>query len=134
MDRFIPADHSIVHLFPSPDGTGASPVALAMYLFQRDGICWVKGCTCTIPTRPHHAVIRRSDVQGWQPRERRCVIDTPYVLVNLCVEHHETALEPSREEVADWMLAHYGSDVIRYYCWLPFKVHPLRGWLARSGY
>jgi hypothetical protein len=130
--KFVPAVQNLRHLFPAPGTTGHLP-ALGAFLFGRDGWCWVEGCFGGDGLYVHHAVLRKSDVQGWQPRERRCTIDNPYVCVSLCGDHHETDLEPSREEVADWMYEQYGEDFVRFLRWLKFKVHPLRGWLEAHG-
>lgn len=131
MARFMPQQERLRRLFPVP-GELPAIMALEAYLYGRDGICWVGDLRCSKVFTPlHHAVLRKSDVQGWQPKARRVLIDTPYNLIRLCTAHHETALEPKREEVADWMFGKYGSDFVRWLRWLQFKVHPLRGWLER---
>ena len=128
MSLFIPQYKSLVPYFPKPGTTGHLPT-LAAFVQGRDGHCAVPGCDYHQGTPPHHGVLRRSDVQGWD-RRLRCLIDTPYCVLQLCVLHHETALEPSREEVANWMWLRYGPDFVRWLRWLPYKVHPLRGWLG----
>lgn len=127
--RYVPVNPSMAHLFPASGSTGHL-AAVSHFVYNRDGMCAVQGCAGRNPTPPHHGVLRKSDVQGWQPKGLRCLIDTPFCLVQLCDLHHETALEPSRIEVANWMWGLYGDEVIEWLEWLPFKVHPLRGWLA----
>jgi hypothetical protein len=130
MDRYVPENKELVHLFQKP-GVTYHRDGVTAYVIERDGICWVKGCTCPRPSQLHHAVLRKSDVQGWQPKPLRTLIDTPYCLIKLCDEHHEGPQEPSRETVADWMLAYYGFDFVRWLQYLPFTIHPLRGWIER---
>ena len=128
MDRFVPQYSSLRPYFPAP-GSKHHMLAVAAFVWRRDGRCWVSGCDGRFQTPPHHAVLRKSDVQGWD-YPLRCLIDTPYNLILLCGDHHETADEPSRKEVADWMWLRYGPDFVRWLRWLPYKVHPLRGWLG----
>lgn len=80
----------------------------------------------------HEGIISRGDVMGW-PKERRVLIHTPYNCVLICADCNLAGngkYPPSREAVFEFKVARYGDDVYRWLRWLPFRVHPLRGWLG----
>jgi len=132
IERFIPEDSSLAHLFPAPGADKcAVRVQLGIYLAERDGRCWVPGCAGHTPSPPHEAMITRGNVQGWPKVDgTRVLIFVPLNTLALCSDHHNTALEPKRNDVADWMLDYYGSDVVRWLRSLKFKTrHPMQGWI-----
>ena len=103
---------------------------LKMWLMShRDTECWVEGCH-EMPTMMHEA-IRRSAVQGWK-RRRRVLIQHPYNCICLGPLHHETALEPKMLDIVEWMYLQYGEDYIEWLKSLPFKAHPLKGFIENS--
>jgi hypothetical protein len=129
--QWRPEDPGLAPLFP---GIGADlkahRAALGAYVMARDGQCWAKGCAGHYHSYMHEA-IRRSAAQGWK-RPWRILIHTPYNCLMLCDLHHETELEPSVMDVAEWMLAAYGPDYIAWLDSLPFIAHPLKGFLASA--
>ena len=130
LERFVPVDRQLAHLFPAPGADKyAVRVQLGIYLANRDGRCWVKGCQGRTPTSRHEALIRQGHVQGWA-LPRRIVVFNPINCIALCVDHHNTASEPKANDVADWMLDYYGPDVVRWLRSLKFKTrHPMQGWI-----
>lgn len=130
---------SLAHLFPGPDSkwTGHRAAVWA-YCRSRD-VCVVdkqirgwandEHCKGTILDL-HEGIISRQDVRGWT-WDRKLSIHTPYNCIVLCRGHHETEYEPSRVEVANWMLWMYQRRFFEWIDSLPFKPgsHPLKGWL-----
>jgi len=133
LDKFVPS-HGNAHLFPSPgDDLYTHRLLVQVVVYGRDRHCWVDGCNGDGVWWLHEGIYRRSDVQGWA-KDLRVLIHTPYNCVGLCGLHHETADEPSRFDVADWMLLRYGRNFVRWCRYLPFKINPLRGWLSQFSY
>jgi len=85
---------------------------LIPYIFERERQkCWVSGCYYK-PADCHESLITRGDVQGWQPSSRRILIFHPANCIGLCKLHHNTELEPSKQEVFNWMIEYYGEEYV----------------------
>lgn len=138
----IPTDPELRRLFPAvgADFAGHCAAVKAYLLRQRDGWCWVREhkqptwekCSPALIAHKHEGPIRRSDVQGW-PKPWRVIIHNPFNCVILGAAHHSTEHEPSREQIANWMLDYYGDPYVRWLASLPFKMgtNPMKGWLER---
>lgn len=121
----------LAHLFPEPGTTVKDQRDRILWFVRaRDGACWVKGVVGAGVAYMHEAVVTRGDVQGW-PKGWRCLIHVPYNCVILPDAYHNTELEPSRAEVADWMYRRYGEDFVLWLLSLPFRIRPpqVREWL-----
>ena len=126
--RHIPEDQSLLYLFPPPGRTvRAQREILLPYVYNRDGRCWVPGCKGLGVCSAHEGIVTRGDVQGWD-KGWRCLIHTVYNSVWLChARHHETDLEPSAMEIAEWMVEQYTrAELVRWLECLPFKQRPAK--------
>lgn len=109
------------------DGNWRSTIFLP-YIFNRDGWkCWVLDCYQVKQLSCHESLITRGDVQGWQPKARRILIFHIVNCITLCDKHHNTELEPRKQDVLEWICQYYGKDFV--YGWLTeiskeFKIVP----------
>ena len=100
-------------------------VELLPYIFERDNwhclLCWRKDISC------HEGIVTRANVQGIRPKERQILCYHPANSFSLCHVHHNTELEPSKQQCLEWVIEFYGEDFV--YGWLrqiskEFKVIP----------
>ena len=131
--RFVPQDKSIRYLFPSPgDHFSWHRARVKMWLLANDP--WeCPGCGERMGiAHMHEGLIYRSQVQGW-PVERRVLIHVPYNCILICPDCNLGTggkSAPSREEVLEIKVERFGEEQIaRWLRSLPFRSHPLRGWL-----
>ena len=131
--RFVPQDKSLVNLFPEVgDHFGRHRARVKMWLLANTP--WeCPGCGDRMGiAHMHEGIISRKQVTGW-PEERRVLIHVPYNCVLLCPDCNlglSGKSPPSREEVLEIKVERFGEqEVARWLRSLPYKVHPLRGWL-----
>ena len=131
--KFVPQYKTIAHLFPEEgDDFAAHRGRVKLWLLAHTS--WeCPGCGDWMGIcHQHEGIISRSQVQGW-PVERRVLIHTPYNCVLICPACNlglDGKSPPSRAVVLRIKVERFGEAEIA--CWLrslPFKVHPLRGWL-----
>lgn len=123
----------LAYLFPPPTGSVIDwrMLELSEILYRRDGACWIPDCNGHTTSSIHEAIVTRGDVQGWQPKSRRLEIFNGLNCIRLCDLHHNTALEPAREEIAAFMADLYGLDIVLdWLLSLEFRSrHPLTHWM-----
>jgi len=56
--------------------------------------------------------VTKGDVQGWQPPERRDIINHIYNCIGLCQFHHNTKYEPKAAEVFEQKCEEYGRQQV----------------------
>ena len=135
MTSFVPRDKSLRAYFPAVgDDLYGHRMRLKMYLMRTSPLECPSCGEIPIIVHMHEGIISREETRGLDA-EQKVLVHTPYNCILLCGSCNwglDGKAPPAREQVLEWKCAQYGEEEIaRWLRSLPYKVHPLRGWLER---